>query len=75
MCRRAVCPTCRKATYEGCGRHVEQVLAGVPAPQRCMCGPAEHGRARDRSGRPGISPGRSEGGWWTRLVDWMRKAA
>lgn len=37
MCQRTTCRTCRKATYSGCGRHVEQVLAGVPASQRCDC--------------------------------------
>jgi len=31
MCQRATCRTCKKATYRGCGHHVEQVLAGVPA--------------------------------------------
>jgi hypothetical protein len=35
-----MCPTCKKATYRGCGQHVEQVLAGVPASQRCGCAPA-----------------------------------
>jgi hypothetical protein len=28
---------CGKATDRGCGRHVEQVLAGVPRSQRCTC--------------------------------------
>ncbi|MBS2966672.1 hypothetical protein KGA66_26785 [Actinocrinis puniceicyclus] len=37
MCRRATCRTCGKATYKGCGMHVEQVLAGVPRSQRCSC--------------------------------------
>lgn len=37
MCQKAVCPKCRKATYRGCGMHVEQVLAGVPESQRCTC--------------------------------------
>jgi hypothetical protein len=40
MCQRATCRTCRKATYVGCGQHVEQVLAGVPDAQRCSCAPA-----------------------------------
>ncbi|MBR7830750.1 hypothetical protein KDK95_30890 [Actinospica sp. MGRD01-02] len=43
MCQRATCKTCGKATYRGCGNHVEQVLAGVPRSQRCACGPAERG--------------------------------
>jgi hypothetical protein len=37
MCQRAVCRTCGKITYTGCGRHVDQVLAGVPASERCKC--------------------------------------
>jgi hypothetical protein len=37
MCRPATCHACGKASYAGCGQHVEQVLAGVPTPQRCRC--------------------------------------
>ena len=37
MCRPATCRTCNKATYKGCGQHVEQVLKGVPKSQRCTC--------------------------------------
>ena len=37
MCRPATCRTCGKATYQGCGQHVEQVLRGVPKNQRCSC--------------------------------------
>ncbi|HTJ69540.1 MAG TPA: hypothetical protein VL551_18525 [Actinospica sp.] len=37
MCQRVTCKTCGKATYQGCGMHVEQVLAGVPASERCRC--------------------------------------
>ncbi len=37
MCQRVTCRTCGKATYQGCGRHVSQVLAGVPQSQRCRC--------------------------------------
>lgn len=35
MCRPVVCRTCGKQTWRGCGLHVEQVMAGVPAGQRC----------------------------------------
>jgi len=41
MCRRKTCRTCGKATWAGCGAHVEQVLAGVPTAQRCACPPGE----------------------------------
>jgi hypothetical protein len=35
MCRKVTCRTCGKATWAGCGDHVEEALAGVPASQRC----------------------------------------
>jgi hypothetical protein len=37
MCTRVTCPRCGRPTWIGCGRHVEQVLRGVPAEQRCQC--------------------------------------
>ncbi len=37
MCTRVTCRTCGKATYAGCGRHVDAVLRGVPEDQRCRC--------------------------------------
>lgn len=41
MCSPATCHTCGKATYSGCGQHVDQVLGGVPKNERCACAPAE----------------------------------
>ena len=41
MCQKVSCKKCGKATYRGCGMHVEQVLAGVPRSQRCSCSPQE----------------------------------
>jgi len=35
MCRAVKCRTCGKTTWAGCGLHVEQVMEGVPATQRC----------------------------------------
>jgi len=35
MCRAITCRKCGKTTWAGCGQHVSQVLAGVPASQRC----------------------------------------
>lgn len=35
MCRPATCRTCGKTTWAGCGQHVDSVMAGVPAAQRC----------------------------------------
>lgn len=37
MCSPARCRKCGKATYTGCGRHAELVLAGVPKDKRCTC--------------------------------------
>ncbi|SDY80093.1 hypothetical protein SAMN05661080_04646 [Modestobacter sp. DSM 44400] len=35
MCRSVTCKTCGKTTWAGCGQHVDQVMRGVPAAQRC----------------------------------------
>ena len=37
MCSPATCPRCGKVTWAGCGQHVDQVMAGVPADRRCTC--------------------------------------
>ncbi len=55
MCRRVTCPRCEKATYAGCGMHVEQVLGGVPMDQRCSC---------RESPQPAKSDGAKRKGWW-----------
>ncbi len=36
MCRAVPCQTCGKTTWAGCGQHVEQVMQGVPADDRCF---------------------------------------
>lgn len=48
MCQRVTCGSCGKATYTGCGRHVEQVLGGVPGSKRCHCEPERQARGRFR---------------------------
>ncbi len=35
MCRQVKCRICGKTTWAGCGEHVDQVLSGVPAGERC----------------------------------------
>lgn len=35
MCRAVTCKVCQKTTWAGCGQHVAQVQAGVPAAQWC----------------------------------------
>ena len=37
MCYRVTCPTCGKASWGGCGAHVEAVLGNVPLAERCRC--------------------------------------
>jgi hypothetical protein len=37
MCSKTTCRNCHKATWKGCGNHVEQALAGVPKNERCAC--------------------------------------
>lgn len=36
MCRPITCKKCGKTTWAGCGQHVDQVMAGVPASKRCQ---------------------------------------
>lgn len=38
MCRRARCEVCKKTTFTGCGRHVEEILGGLDETLRCRCG-------------------------------------
>lgn len=35
MCRAIPCETCGKTTWTGCGEHIEEALAEVPAAGRC----------------------------------------
>ncbi len=44
MCRAVRCRTCGKATWSGCGQHVEQVLRGVPKSERCQGHAKSEGR-------------------------------
>lgn len=36
MCHAVTCTKCGKTTWSGCGQHVDQVMRGVPAAQRCQ---------------------------------------
>ena len=63
MCRRVTCSTCKRASYEGCGMHVEQVLAGVPQSQRCTCAGAGTGAKPAAPAVPVIPEQRS----WRRI--------
>lgn len=35
MCVKVTCDECSKATWEGCGEHVEDALVGVADSDRC----------------------------------------
>jgi hypothetical protein len=54
MCRPTTCRTCGKTTWAGCGQHVAQVRAVVPADQWCP-------------GHASPSQGSRGGGWFRRL--------
>lgn len=36
MCSPITCTECGKTTWQGCGQHIEEALAGVPHDQRCQ---------------------------------------
>ena len=52
MCRPTLCKTCNKITWAGCGQHVADVRASVPANQWC----------------PGHGPSERSGGFLSRLL-------
>jgi hypothetical protein len=57
MCSPATCSSCGKATYTGCGMHVEQVLGNVPPAERCRCREERaEGRAKDATAGGGAGP-------------------
>ena len=56
MCRPVKCKTCGKTTWAGCGQHVAQVKASVPAGQWCGGHPKA---ARQQTGE--------KKGWFSRL--------
>lgn len=37
MCTKVTCDRCGKATWKGCGEHIEEALAGVADADRCTC--------------------------------------
>ncbi len=37
MCQQITCQNCGRPTWIGCGQHIEEALAGVPAADRCHC--------------------------------------
>ncbi len=49
MCHPTTCRACQKTTWAGCGSHVAQVKARVPANSWCRCTDAEKAAARKPS--------------------------
>ena len=45
MCRPVTCRTCHKITWAGCGQHIGQVRAAVPASNWCNGRHAPAGKA------------------------------
>ncbi|MCI6585021.1 MAG: hypothetical protein MSC45_08160 [Mobiluncus sp.] len=41
MCSAVKCGNCGKTTWTGCGQHIAQVKASVPAGQWCTCSESE----------------------------------
>ena len=60
MCRPATCKTCGKTTWAGCGQHIAQVKATVPAGNWCpgRHTPAEKTAASSSQGSQGGLLGR-----------------
>lgn len=50
MCRPVTCKVCGKTTWAGCGQHVAQVKAMVPANQWCGGHAASSAPAPEKSG-------------------------
>lgn len=37
MCMRTTCSDCGKYTWAGCGKHIQQALAGLKDEEICKC--------------------------------------
>lgn len=37
MCYKVTCATCGKASWGGCGKHIDSALKGVAMEDRCKC--------------------------------------
>ncbi len=60
MCRVATCQKCSKATWAGCGNHVDQVMKNVPESRRCTCSTAP--------ARPSVTQPGAGLGWIAKLL-------
>lgn len=50
MCSKVICNKCGKATWSGCGEHIEYALAGIAIADRC----AGHQNTEDDSKKDSI---------------------
>ncbi len=55
MCRAVTCSSCGKASWAGCGAHVESVLAHVPTEQRCRCREEDAAKGGPKEGQGWLS--------------------
>lgn len=62
MCRAVTCKVCGKTTWAGCGQHIAQVKATVPAAQWCD---GRHTEAEIRAARKKLGPRKSR--WFGRV--------
>jgi hypothetical protein len=60
MCSRSECKRCGKASFIGCGMHVEQILHDVAPADRCVC------RPQARAAQPSKPPERKS--WVQQLL-------
>lgn len=70
MCRPVTCKTCGKTTWAGCGNHVAQVKASVPAGRWCPGHPREES---DHAGWRNCSSARAY--WPTMPASWASSPA
>lgn len=59
MCRAVTCKVCGKTTWAGCGQHIDQVRATVPASQWC---PGHDEGADAAKGAASVGAGRASSG-------------
>ena len=62
MCRPVNCKICGKTTWAGCGQHVAQVKAGVPAGEWCN---GQHTPAQMQAASKSAS---ESAGWFGKLL-------
>lgn len=54
MCRAVKCNVCEKTTWAGCGQHIRDVKAAVPAAQWCNGEHSQQEIATARAANPGL---------------------